>query len=275
MSDTTAPCIRGCTAPRRHIFTEGQGRTCGEDCTGCLPRPAEYGPLCFDCHKRLKRMLTEAPGQHAILTADLAPSFAQRLHAETEAKIRTAWRTSTDQTDPSGLYAKPSGGSAQESEPVRLACLDVAQELSDWLSQLVERLCDDYGMSGPPPALNGPERDPRRCGHATWRFEVATACAWLVEQIGRLEWYDCVGDDVEALRTVMGQAHALRPWRDQVARIPGVPCPNCHRATLVRYSGEEDVECQTSWCQSVFTPQRYGIWVRMLVQEGRDVAVGE
>lgn len=276
MSDATETrlCVRGCTAPRRHVFTEGTGRACGEDCTGCLPRSAEYGRLCFDCHKRLKRMLTEAPGQHAILVADVAPSFAQHLHAETQARIRTQWRTDTSQPYPDGLYANPQGGSPQESEPLRVACLDHAQQLSDWLSSYVERVCDDYAMVGPTKALNGPESDPTRCAHPTWRFKVTTACAWLLEQIERLEWYDAVGDDFEELNSIMGQAHALRPWRDQVARIPGVPCPNCHRTTLVRYGGEEDVECQTKWCESVFTPARYGVWVRMLAQDRGD-AVGE
>ncbi len=260
-------CIRGCTAPRRHVFVESEGRTCGEDCSGCLPREAEYGQVCFHCHKRLKRMLTEAPGQHAVLCADVAPSFAQHLHAETQARIRTSWRTDTDQRYPDGLFASAQGGAPQESEPIRLACLEVAQELADWLSQLVERLCDDYGMTGPERMLNGAEQDPARCGHPTWRFEVTTASAWLVEQIGRLEFYDSVGDDFEDLSMLMARAHALRPWREQVARIPGVPCPNCHRPTLVRYGGEVDVECQTRYCQSIFTPERYGLWVRMLHEE--------
>jgi hypothetical protein len=267
-------CSRGCTAPRRHVFVEGQGRACGDDCTGCLPRQAEYGHLCFDCHKRLKRMFTEAPGQHAVLEADVAPSFAQHLHAETQAKITTMWRTSTMQDDASGLYAHPQGASGQESEPIRLACLDVAQELSDWLSQLVERLCDDYAMTGPPRSLNGPESDPQRCGHPPFRFEVVTASEWLVEQIGRVEYYPGIADDFEDLRMLMAQAHALRPWREQVARIPGVPCPNCHRTTLVRYGGEVDVECQTKWCGSVFEPERYGVWVRMLHEEHRQ-AMGQ
>ena len=267
MTETQTTCIRGCTTPRRHVFVEDQGRGCDDECRGCLPREAEYGGLCFHCHKRLRRMLEEAPGQHAILHADIPPSFAQHLHAETTARLRTGWRTDTAQPIPNGLFAAAVGGAAQESEPIRIACLDVAQALADWLSQLVERLCDDYAMTGPARMLNGPESDPTRCGHPPWRFEVTTAAPWLVDQLIRIESYPSVGDDFEALRTLMAQAHALRPWRDQVSRIPGIPCPHCHRPTLVRYGGEEDVECQTSWCQSVFTPARYGLWVRMLAQE--------
>ena len=84
---TESPCIRACIAPRRHVFTEGEGRACTEDCPGCLPRKAEYGHLCHACHKRLDQSLRDAPGQVAILLADLAPAYARQLTAETMARV--------------------------------------------------------------------------------------------------------------------------------------------------------------------------------------------
>lgn len=262
-----SPCIRACIAPRRHVFTEGEGRACTEDCPGCLPRKAEYGHLCHACHKRLDQSLRDAPGQVAILLADLAPAYARQLTAETMARVG-AHSMSAGDTWPSGLYAKASA-SPQEGEALRLAHLDLAQELADWISTLVERLCEDHGMTGPPRLLNGPESDPRRCGHPPWRFDVATACAWLRERdiLHRVEMYLRVGDDFEELRELMGRAHALRPWREEMARLPGISCPNCHHTSLVRYGGEEDVECQTPWCRSVFEWDRYAIWVRRITAE--------
>ena len=48
-------CIRACIAPRRHVFVDGEGRACPDDCPGCLPRLAEYGHLCHAC--RIKELL--------------------------------------------------------------------------------------------------------------------------------------------------------------------------------------------------------------------------
>lgn len=261
MSDRV--CIRGCLTPRRHIFVDGVGRECDEFCGGCLPREAEYGHLCFHCHKRLKRDLELVPGQVAILKADLPPSVALSFTMPTEAKVGPVWRTDTDQSM-TAMYARPNMASPQESEPIRLACLDLAQQVEDWMSAMVERLVDDYGMSGPDRKLAPVERDPARCGHPPYRFEVTTASAWLVEQIERVEWYESVGDDAEDLSMLLAQAHALRPWREQATRIPGIPCPNCQREALVQFAGESDVECLNPRCKSIFDPDRYGIWTRIL-----------
>lgn len=262
------PCIRGCLTPRRHVFTEGEGRTCAEDCRGCLPRPAEHGRLCFACHRRWDVMLSEAPGQHAILLADIAPAYTRQLTAETTARVGHH-RLEDGETWPSGLYAKASGSAPQESAPMRVECADLAQELADWLSQLVERLCDDYALTGPERMLSGPESDPRRCGHPPWRFAVATACEWLRgrDMTLRVESVDRIADDYEELRMLMARAHALRPWREEATRLPGITCPHCQRASLVRYGGREDVECQTPWCRSIYPWERYAVWVRRIATE--------
>ena len=152
---------------------------------------------------------------------------------------------------------------------MRVECADLAQELADWLSQLVERLCDDYALTGPERMLSGPESDPRRCGHPPWRFAVATACEWLRgrDMTLRVESVDRIADDYEELRMLMARAHALRPWREEATRLPGITCPHCQRASLVRYGGREDVECQTPWCRSIYPWERYAVWVRRIATE--------
>lgn len=272
-------CIRGCTRPRRHLSA-----CAGDDeCRGCLPREAEYGLLCFGCHKRLTNMLRDAPGQHSMLLATAAASTEQALTQETTAKIGDGWRLDSDARH-QGPYARTSTISAPSSEPVRLAALSAAQDLADWLSEMVERLVDDYAMRGPEQLLSMAEReDPRRkvwreaLDAYVWidpplRFEVHTAAGWLTANIERIEHSETVGDDLEALAELMGQAHALAPWREQVARLHGIPCPSCHRTALVRFGGEVDVQCVTPWCHEVIPPQRYGIWVRMLADEQREAS---
>jgi uncharacterized CHY-type Zn-finger protein len=251
-----------------------------------MPREAEHGLLCYSCHKRLENYLQHAYGQWLLLQATVEPSTEQKLTVETTAKIRDGWRTSTDQPF-QGPYARQIGAVAFESEPLRVAAKDVAQEMSDHLAELVERLVDDYHARGPERVQTEYERNGgmrkvwrpanlyREHEGYEWvepptRFEVDSAATWLRAQIERLEHCDDIADVFEALADVMSRAHALAPWREQVAKVKGIPCPECQRVSLVRFGGDENVTCLTPWCKSSFTPQRYGIWVQMLAAEQED-----
>lgn len=279
---------------RRHA-TDCQGE---QDCPGCLPRPAQHGHLCYGCHSRLRNLLQAAHGQWVLLLVTAGKSSEQVLTAETTARTHQNPRLSSDAPFP-GPFAKMSTTATSASEPVRLAAIDAAQALADWLSEMVERVVATHNLAGPRPLRTGEEdrrewkwhpvypdgtptyaHDPVRtfhgdhgeteCGQYVLTdppevFAVDTASNFLLAWLDRMEYLETVGDDIEELHEVMSQAHALAPWREQVARLKGIPCPECHRCTLVRYGGDEDVTCLR--CRATMTPARYSIWTRMLAEQ--------
>lgn len=284
-------CARGCITPRRHA-TDCPDR---DTCDGCLPRPAEHGALCHPCHTRLDNLIKAIPGQHHLLLIAATPSGEQKLTQETTAKIRTDWRTSTNQRD-QGPYARAASPSAEAYEPARTAALDAAQMLSDWLAETVERLVQDYQASGParlatlheaaggkrlrwrqesagwePLVVHGRGRDAMR-GEYVWeepppRFAVDPAVTWLRAQLTRLEHDPDVGDIMEQFADLMSRCHALAPWREQVAMLKGIPCRKCHRTSLCRYGGDDFVTCLNRRCRETYSPGEYAIWTRMLADE--------
>lgn len=291
-------CIRGCLTPRRHVSD------CPDDeCFGCQPRPAEHGLLCTGCHRRLRNLVRSLWVQWALLEVTAGAASEQILTAETEARTHQPPRTDSAAPYPSALYAKQVTASASESEPVRIAALDAAQELSDWLSQVLEVVIAVHDLTGPK-RLTLLDQDPRRwkwhpvteTGAAsdfdpivTYRgrgevmrgqylltdppevFEVKSGADFLLAWLDRFEAMDLVGDELETLGQIMSRSHALAPWREDATRLPGIPCPGCQRLSLMRFGGDEDVQCTTPYCREVIPPERYGIWVRMLADEHREV----
>ena len=257
------PCARGCTRARQHV------EECDvQECSGCLPRSAEHGRLCPSCHRRLLQWIDVAPAQVHLLRMVVGKVLPGAMPGvvETNAKIVTTWRTDSGQGYPSSLYAKSSTPAYAESEPIRTAALDLAQDIEDWLSEQVEMLVDAHGMTGPDRALSGFERDLIRLGAPPpARFVLGPACRWLAAQIGRLEEVEHIADLWDELGERMSHAHALAPWRQQASSLDGISCPHCQRMSLVLYGGDDFVTCTTSWCQSTFEWERYAIWARMLV----------
>lgn len=283
---STETCARGCTMHRRHV-TDCEDR---DACVGCLPRPVEEGRLCYSCHARLREVLRDAPGQYDLLLATVVPSRSQALSARTETAIPDGWRVQTTSVDgesvdppPARMHAEPVRRPSEGTIPIRAACLDVATELADTLSEWVERLADDYRSTTPPQALTLAERvDPRR---RVWReandyreagyvwidppasFTVPSACRWLTGHLARLTAQEGIGDDLDAIGQVMGRAHALAPWREVSKPLPGVPCPECHRRSLRQYGGSEDVTCTNVGCKVQIPAARYTIWARMYEED--------
>lgn len=239
------PCTRGCTVWNRHL-SACEDR---DECRGCQPRTAEFGNLCYGCHKRLTNLLGVAGGQSLLLHAMAGDRGEVELTAMTTAKIRTMWRTDTTESF-STLYAKAIVASHEASEPIRLACIDSAREIEDRLSLWTVHLVGDH-------RLNDPEADVLALGVFLRRPDV----------LPLLESRASIGDEVEEFMSVMSQAHSLAPWREQVARLRGIPCPECHTTTLVMFGGESDVTCLR--CKATMDEHRYGIWTRVLADEQR------
>ena len=217
-------CARGCTTARRHASD------CDDrDCPGCRPRTAEYGQLCYPCHKRLLDMLATAPGQASLLATNKGDTLAHPLRDDHDR------RGDSDDGAPT---------------PYNLAVHDALGALRDVLNAWVDMLCQDYRLSGPE-------------GHS-----VAETATWLTAQHQRLEACDGIGDLWTELAEIMAHAHNLAPWREQVSRLHGIPCPACHRCSLAIFGGDEDVTCLS--CREMIPPGRYAIWTKMLAAEHQD-----
>jgi len=273
-------CIRGCTRARRHA-TDCEDR---DTCRGCLPVAAEYGWVCERCHLRLSATLSEVPGQYKHLLEFTQPSQELRVRPQSKHPMPDVLRYGGLRIESDGpfyQYVKQAHhGAPQEGEPVRIACLDVAQELADLIAEWVEWVCDAYGATGPKMAQSAAERaghKRRKAVHPSmtvykWvdppvRFEVGTAVRWLRNNLERLENMQAIGDMIEDLNEVMSRAHALAPWREQAKRLPAIPCPECQRPTLQVFGGRDTVTCTTSWCRTEIPHERYLIWARMYEEE--------
>lgn len=242
----TEVCARGCTVARRH------GPDCDQTvCQGCQPRTATAGLLCDPCHTTLAGWLRDAPGQHTLLELAQHPTLEQQLR----------------DINPTGDIDAPA--------PLNLDAVTIGLYLTDVLSGWVEMLATQYQMSGPEPlqTMAGRQMTPRwshYAGETVWvdpppLFTIKAACTWLTAQQDRLEYCPGIGDLWEELRDVMARAHAVAPWREEVAALRGVECPSCHAFALVHKGGSEDVVCTR--CNETIPPARYQIWTRILVAE--------
>ena len=225
---------------------------------GCAPRRASQGILCESCHLILVDILRNVPGQLALLRASVEPTWTPTPSPQpTHGKVGPRLSTST----PHYIAAARTSMTFVETEAIRLACLDVAREIEDALSAVVEALCEDYQAQGPARLQTAADReDPRTkrwhpvrpdgeptyrwepvvtrgagpdamAGQYVWtdpptRFEPVDSCRWLREQLPRLEHQPGIGDDLEQLSDLMARAHSLAPWREPSQPMHGIPCPN-------------------------------------------------
>lgn len=215
-------CVRGCLAPRRHL-----DECDDEACCGCRPAEAKHGRLCWNCHRRLELMLTDAPTVVDWLNTHLARGTARP--AKNDAEIR---RSSGDQP-----------------LPLDLGILDLVDTWEQALTGWVDSLCE---ATDPP--LTGPaEHDPRSCA----RF--------LLTWLSTAEDQDWTEDFWIELADLTSDSHAAAPWRPTMRRVQGVPCPRCNSTSLVVFGGESDVTCLD--CRETVPESRYGIWTKIAAQE--------
>lgn len=288
------PCISKCRDARRH-----KDECEDSACRGCAPRAATNGNLCDGCHQNLLLVLRDAPRQVAELWAAVAPSAQWGLTAQ-PASGRVGPRLSS--STPDYIAAARSSMTAGQVEAIRVACVDMVRRLEDSLSCLVEALAADYALHGPRrlSTASGDMRERKwhpvspdgtptyrwervitrtddegvaESGQYVWtdppaRFAVGTACEWLLTELPRLEHQDDIGDVLEELSGLMTRAHALAPWREPSERMPGIPCPQCHRMALAFFPGAGQVRCQARTCGRVYPWARAAIWTRVLEERG-------
>lgn len=230
MNETTEACIRGCSMYRRHL-DDCEGSQ-DETCRGCLPRRATHGHLCDTCHRRLELMLTDAPTVIRWLTGNMVAGDGAARAKEDHERRSGGERGVTD-----------------TPTPVKLDVLDQRDLLRDRLTLWVDDWCEHKGLSGP--ERHTPEAD------------VEFLLMWL-PGICRLDW---IGDWWTEMAETMSDAHALAPWRPAMRRVPRVPCPGCAETNLAIFGGESDITCLS--CRIVMTEQRFGLWERVLREDGQ------
>lgn len=228
----TTACIRGCTTFGQHTSD------CSGGCNGCQKRPVSHQKLCRTCFERLVDFLsTDTPktsqnGAQGLVWA--------RWHVEycIDRGI-TAVAYDLDRT----------AATREPPTPVNLARLDWLRDTDDVVSSWLEAWCAHRGLAGPE------------------RYELRTACGYLGSWIDEIADWDPVADMWDELARLMSRAHALAPWRAAARHCQGVPCPDCGRAELVVYDGEDTVTCRH--CGTRLHRDEYTRWVAMLADDAR------
>lgn len=197
-----------------------------EGCRGCLPRRAQHGNFCWPCHRRFELMLTDAPVVFRWLTGNMgAGDGAARAKQDFESR----------------------GGAEGSPAPLKVAIYDARQLLADQLTAWADDLAENRTLRGPQ------------------RHSVDTDARFLLTWLTTVETLDWVGDWFEELAETMSAAHALAPWRPEVKRCSGVPCPECGEVNLVIFGGESDVTCMS--CRNMIRAQHFGLWEQILRDE--------
>ncbi len=169
----------------------------------------------------------------------------------TQAEITERWLTGNLGSGIKAAHAKDDADRIRSHKeppaPLAVAILDARQNLRDRLACWVDDLCEDQNLTGP--------------GRHTVEGDAKYLLTWLTT-IERFEW---IGDWFEELAETMGDAHVVAPWRPEFNRLRAIPCPECHESALGIFGGESDVTCTS--CRAIYTPERYGIWTRVLLHE--------
>lgn len=228
MTETTRPCLRGCSMGNRHLDDCDGTSPSGKPCRGCLPRRATDGLLCGSCYRRFELMLTDAATLDRWLTGNIEPG-SQGVDEIGHGKVKQK--------------RKGEGSPA----PLRVDLLDVRDLLADRLAIWVDHHCEDSGVTGPD------------------RHNVEADSAHLLRWLNSIVWWDIVGDWWSELAECFTDAHALAPWRPVAKRVPKVACPECEEVNLVIFGGESDVTCLT--CRTVITERMFGLWEQIVQQE--------
>ena len=200
-------CIRGCRRRYRHLDACTGTRDDGNECTGCQPRRASHGLLCWPCHRRLEQWLSNGPNSLAYAEYWLEANLPKGSGTRFDVEVR----------------------SEPEREPINLERWDTLTLLRDQVLGWLETHCKERNLTGPD------------------TYTIQTASTYLTAWLDKLEESEWVRDMWDELAETMSQAHALAPWRPAVRRCPGIPCPECEECRLVIYGGEVDITCQSCY----------------------------
>ena len=194
-------------------------------CRGCLPRHAQHGDLCWPCHRRLELMLTDFPALHSWVSV--------HLPAGSKPRPRSAGRIRHTKGDP--------------PLPIDLDIFEMSETIIASLNGWVTLLVEDTSLTGP---------EHRDIDHLA---------GYLLTHLTAVENQPWVEAAWEEFAYVTSQAHALAPWRPEMRRCTGIPCPECQASALAVFGGQDDVQCLE--CRTLIPQDRYNLWTRMLTDE--------
>jgi 5-methylcytosine-specific restriction endonuclease McrA len=269
------------------------------ECRGCLPRPAEHGSLCEQCHIRLTGWLDGAtrietriprPGDPRFWEATSLRKFrwtpdrgvlewyttsvTERRWVPSEASI--AWAYDWLAADREPRQAATGLDKIMQGKKVPPAALnlhatvlrdDICIALGRWLRWLAE----EYNLHGPDWWRFRVDR--RRYEASSWRSwrpqtqrEVTDAQKYLAGWLDRIEGSpDLAAGMYRDAEDLMVRVASLAPWRAEPKRLPDIECPSCDRAALALYSGDEHLTCGR--CGEIVKRATYDRWAYLIEAE--------
>jgi hypothetical protein len=226
VTQRTEPCVRSCALYGRHLAACEARDTC----RGCLPRRAAAGRLCWPCHRRLELMLTDSATVWRWLTGNMTAG-------EGAARARED-------------FERVAGSGDGAPTPVKLAVLDVRDELAAFLAGWAAAWAGHQGVTVPTP------------------HTPAVDAAFLLLWLRGVEEFDDIGTRWDRLAELLRDAHVVAPWRPVLRRVSGVACPECGEVNLVIHGGESDVSCLS--CRTLIPEAWFGLWEQIVRDHGDD-----
>lgn len=287
------PCARGCTLDGQHA------PPCdGNDCGGCLPRPADTGHLCERCYTALRRDLATAPSlinwlrQHvepggprqdgkttgtrnppAPLSAD-AVAAADDLHA-----MLASWVLLILEEHPSRLHGPSWEGSAVR--PVSKRTVDGGE----WQARVYEdaRVVGvepprQHELTWPLDRLGYPVElgyaPPRTVTYTEHIDATSPVTKWLLTQLDWCAAQDWAGEMAREVTETTATLLARWPQEARARTITDLPCPKCDRISLVYYPvatflGKVLVQCEHHDCGRTIDEDMWPHYARVILDARR------
>lgn len=230
------------------------------ECTGCLPRPSEFGRLCPWCWQRLNADVVDAP------------SLARYLWA-----VGHAGPTSAVSDEGGG------GRSDPRTRSVLHSALDALDGLHACLASWARVVLDEHPEGG---RMAGPDETGVRLTRSTKQLDRETfphlpgepsvwvrpsevagvhdpgatgnLVRWLLPHLAWCSEQPWIAEMRQELASVVRTTAVRYPVAERTRAIPGVTCPRCDHATLVfdpptaeRHSTQ--VNCSTRGCGVIYS----------------------
>jgi hypothetical protein len=241
MTASTIACIRGCT-------TKDHASDCpGEDCKGCMPRPADAPHVvCWADYTRTAQAITQAPDLVAHLLGILEPGAAREHGGEkhTKGAAAPAPMNLDAAADADALHAELGSWALliMEEHPGRLNGPDwtgsdirpATKRLTDW----GERVYEDARLVG--------VRDPGATTRlASW---LGVHLSWAMQQ----QW---AGEMVVQVTRAVNITKGRWQTEDRPTFLPA-RCPDCGLKSLRRHAPRgymlpETIDCANQTCMYV------------------------
>jgi hypothetical protein len=239
------------TDPRRHVEVN-RCVVCPQLRTKRTPAYYERAQVCEPCRTLLRVTLLEIVDGYAVL-----PEHLHRGVGNAGERI--------------------SGGDVEAPLPIHEDVYDLMLPVRLAVTGRAP-LPDQIGYLSVATILDSWARDwatTRARSEGVWSPEVASLVEWLAN---RLDWacdshpaVDEFAGEIRALNAVLRRYSGTQTPRPQPC--VGVPCRRCDWVALARLAdGSGDVECQNPACRTIYRPDEYQRWTRLVAGALRDSA---